>query len=211
MHVTPLKFFSRILGSLQFIIFFSEQSFFGNYSAFDSHTNTVISHMVAYPSRWLPKLWQGLLHGGVLERQWEVQVWSRVVIDAVPHPNKAQVSCQVLRLVMIYKKRVTLPWVKNHDIANFQISLFDIGYKNTLWKETKSITLIRHLTHPPHGKPTLHILHFLMQDIINNYRLPILKLRSGLRSEVQVLARDHKPVINFQVTLLCDTLWCIHT
>lgn len=55
-----------------------------------------------------------------------------MVIDAVPHPNKAQVSGQVLRLVMLYKKRVTLPWVKNHDIANFQIGFFDIGYKNTL-------------------------------------------------------------------------------
>lgn len=55
-----------------------------------------------------------------------------MVIDAVPHPNKAQVSGQVLRLVMLYKKRVTLPWVKKYDIANFQIGFFDIGYKNTL-------------------------------------------------------------------------------
>ena len=41
--------------------FFSEQAFSrGNYSTLDSHTNAVISHVVAYSSRWLPKPWQGL-------------------------------------------------------------------------------------------------------------------------------------------------------
>ena len=42
--------------SLQ-LIFFSEQPFYANYY---SHTNTVISHAVAYSSRWLSKPWQGL-------------------------------------------------------------------------------------------------------------------------------------------------------
>ena len=46
--------------SLHFI-FFSEQPFYGNQSTLDSHTNTVISHAVAFSSRWLPKPWQGLL------------------------------------------------------------------------------------------------------------------------------------------------------
>ena len=32
----------------------SEQPFYGKYSTLDSHTNTVISHAVAYPSKWLP-------------------------------------------------------------------------------------------------------------------------------------------------------------
>ena len=82
---------------------------------------------------------------------------SRVVIDAVRHPNKAQVSCQVLRLVMIYKKRVTLPWVKNHDIANFQILVIKIHCE----RKPKASHLFD-TSHPPHGKPTLHILHFLM-------------------------------------------------
>ena len=34
--------------------------FYGNYSTLDSHTNTVISHALAFLSRWLPKPWQGL-------------------------------------------------------------------------------------------------------------------------------------------------------
>ena len=33
---------------------FSEQSFYGNYSALDSHTKNVISQEVANLSRWLP-------------------------------------------------------------------------------------------------------------------------------------------------------------
>ena len=40
------------------VFFFSaEQPFNENYSTLDfpTHTNTVISHAVAYPSRWLPK------------------------------------------------------------------------------------------------------------------------------------------------------------
>ena len=35
--------------SLQFIYFFSEQRFHGNYLTLDAHTNTVISHAFAYP------------------------------------------------------------------------------------------------------------------------------------------------------------------
>ena len=48
--------------SLQFI-FFSEQSFYGNYMTLDSRTtpNTVVSHTFAYSSRWRRKSWQGLL------------------------------------------------------------------------------------------------------------------------------------------------------
>ena len=55
LHVTPSNFFSGIVRSeaLQFI-FFSEQPFYGNYSTLDSHTNTVISHAVAYSLRQLP-------------------------------------------------------------------------------------------------------------------------------------------------------------
>ena len=41
--------------------FFSEKPFYGNYSMLDSHTNTVISHLFAYSSRWHWKLWRGLL------------------------------------------------------------------------------------------------------------------------------------------------------
>ena len=33
------------------VYFFSEKPFWGNYLTFDSHTNTVISHMFAYSSR----------------------------------------------------------------------------------------------------------------------------------------------------------------
>ena len=47
--------------SLQFLFFFSEPPFYGNYSTLDSHTNTVISHAFAYSSRWRRKPWQGLL------------------------------------------------------------------------------------------------------------------------------------------------------
>ena len=57
------NFFSTILcfvALLQFIFFFSEKPFCGNYSTFDSHTNTVISHMFAYSSRWRRKPWQDL-------------------------------------------------------------------------------------------------------------------------------------------------------
>ena len=45
--------------SLQ-VIFFSEQTFYGNYSTLGSHTNTIISHTLAYSSRWRRKPWQGL-------------------------------------------------------------------------------------------------------------------------------------------------------
>ena len=34
--------------------------FYWNYLTLDSHTNTVISHALAFLSRWLPKPWQGL-------------------------------------------------------------------------------------------------------------------------------------------------------
>ena len=40
---------------------FSEQPFYGNYSKFDSHANTVISHALACSSRWRRKPGQGLL------------------------------------------------------------------------------------------------------------------------------------------------------
>ena len=66
-QLRPPKFVSKILCcvallniDLQFI-FILEQLFYENYSTLDSHTNTVISHAVVYSSRWLPKLWQGLL------------------------------------------------------------------------------------------------------------------------------------------------------
>ena len=36
-------------------ISFSEQPFYGTYSTSDSHANTVISHAIAYSSRWLRK------------------------------------------------------------------------------------------------------------------------------------------------------------
>ena len=60
-HVTPSVVFSRFFRSfsLQFI-FFSEEPFYGNYSTFDSHTNTAISHAFACSSRWRRKPWQGL-------------------------------------------------------------------------------------------------------------------------------------------------------
>ena len=66
MHVTPSTFFRRILRSEALVYkssFFSEQSFYGNYSTLDSHTNIVISHAFAYSSRWRRKPWQGLLAG----------------------------------------------------------------------------------------------------------------------------------------------------
>ena len=55
-----LFFFSRILRSEalvhnSFFFFFSEKPFYRNYSTLDSHTNTVISHAVAFSSSWLPK------------------------------------------------------------------------------------------------------------------------------------------------------------
>ena len=46
-----LNFFSRIVRSEALVYnlyFFPEQSFYGNYSKLDSHTNTIISHAVAY-------------------------------------------------------------------------------------------------------------------------------------------------------------------
>ena len=51
-------FFRKILRSEALVYnsyFFSEQPFYGNYSILNSHANTVISHEVAYSSRWLPK------------------------------------------------------------------------------------------------------------------------------------------------------------
>ena len=61
-----LNFFSRILIRSEALVynscFFSEQPFYGNYSTLGSHTNTVISHAVAYSSRCLPKPWQGLMN-----------------------------------------------------------------------------------------------------------------------------------------------------
>ena len=46
---------NKTINSIQFslkFIFFSEQSFYRNYSTLDSHTNTVLSHAFAYSSRW---------------------------------------------------------------------------------------------------------------------------------------------------------------
>ena len=51
---------NMICFSLQ-LKFFSEKPFYRNYSMLDSHTNTVISHLFAYSSRWHWKPWRGLL------------------------------------------------------------------------------------------------------------------------------------------------------
>ena len=55
-----LKFFRRILRSEALVyksyFFFSEQTFYANYSTLDSHTITVISQAFAYSSRWRRKL-----------------------------------------------------------------------------------------------------------------------------------------------------------
>ena len=58
---------NKTINSIQFNLvynsyFFSEQSFYRNYSTLDSHTNTVISHAFAYSSRWRRKPWQGLFN-----------------------------------------------------------------------------------------------------------------------------------------------------
>ena len=54
-----LIFFSRIGRSEALddnsFSFFSEQPFYGNFWTLDSHTNTAMSHAVAYSSKWLPK------------------------------------------------------------------------------------------------------------------------------------------------------------
>ena len=59
LHVTSSFFFSRIGRSEALddhsFSFFSEQPFYGNFWTLDSHTNTVMSHAVAYSSKWLPK------------------------------------------------------------------------------------------------------------------------------------------------------------
>ena len=44
------------------MFFLNRQPFCGNYLTLDSHTNTAISHAIAYSSRWLPKPLQGLLY-----------------------------------------------------------------------------------------------------------------------------------------------------
>ena len=52
------KFVSRILYCVALVtihFFFSEQSFYGSYMTLHSHTITVISHALAYSSRWLQK------------------------------------------------------------------------------------------------------------------------------------------------------------
>ena len=58
-QVTTPVFFSRILRreALVTIHILLEQPFYGKYSTLDSHTKAVISHAVAYSSRWLPKPW----------------------------------------------------------------------------------------------------------------------------------------------------------
>ena len=54
MYVTSSNFLSTIHIS-------SGQPLYESYFTLDSDTNTVISHVVGYSSRRLPKLWQGLL------------------------------------------------------------------------------------------------------------------------------------------------------
>ena len=54
LHVTSSNFLSTIH-------IFSGQPLYENYFTLDSQTNTVISHVVGYSSRRLPKLCQGLL------------------------------------------------------------------------------------------------------------------------------------------------------
>ena len=55
-------------------LFFSDQPFYGNYSALASHTNTLISHTLAYSSRWRRKPWQGLLPSAYHENSWTSMV-----------------------------------------------------------------------------------------------------------------------------------------
>ena len=43
------------------MFFLNRQPFCGNYLTLDSHTDTAISHALAYSSIWLPKPLQGLL------------------------------------------------------------------------------------------------------------------------------------------------------
>ena len=59
----PQFFFSTILCFVALVynsFFFSEQPLYANYLTLDSHINTVISHAVAYWSRWRRKPLQGL-------------------------------------------------------------------------------------------------------------------------------------------------------
>ena len=56
--------------------------FYGNYSALDSHANTVISHGFAYSSRWCRKPWQGLFP----EEKWTVMSLSYAKPSRSPHP-----------------------------------------------------------------------------------------------------------------------------
>ena len=49
LHVMPSNFCNRICTSASKAL------------TWNSHTTTVNSHVVAYPSRWLPNLWQGVL------------------------------------------------------------------------------------------------------------------------------------------------------
>ena len=48
------------------------------YSTLDSHTNSVISHAVAYSSRWLPKPWQSLLHFTIRHLRKEQENWDEL-------------------------------------------------------------------------------------------------------------------------------------
>ena len=61
--------------SLQ-VIFFSELPFYRNYSTLDSHTNTAISHTLAYSSIWRRKPWQGLL--------WPISLQVSVLFEKIP-------------------------------------------------------------------------------------------------------------------------------
>ena len=53
LHVMPSNFYNRIRTSAS--------KAYRNYLTLNSHTTTVNSHVVAYPSRWLPNVWQGVL------------------------------------------------------------------------------------------------------------------------------------------------------
>ena len=53
LHVMPSNFYNRIRTNAS--------KAYRNYLTLNSHTTTVNSHVVVYPSRWLPNLWQGVL------------------------------------------------------------------------------------------------------------------------------------------------------
>ena len=55
---TLSKYFLFFKNKFHIYLFFSEQPFYGNYSAIGSDTNTVISHAVAYSSKTVIRPWK---------------------------------------------------------------------------------------------------------------------------------------------------------